>query len=146
MCMSYKYENQHRGLESYTPFLNFLHNHIEKACVLNVFQSFQANPMKLSMHNSYEEEMPMTFFLWGQFQGFNKYAPFQSSYLSIRECLCLKLLPQFLSHSNETCCAWYLWRVDVHTKLDKLTSYKSKKFCCLFLFFTRCLHELWQLR
>ena len=76
MCMAYKYENQHRGLESYAPFLNFLHNHKEKACVLNFFQSFQANPMKLSMHNSYEEEMSMTFFLWGQFQGFNKYAPF----------------------------------------------------------------------
>ena len=91
-----------QGARELCPFFNFLHNHIEKACVLSFLHSFQANPMKWSMDNSYEEEMPMTFFLWGQFQGFNKYAPFQSSYLSIRECLCLKLLPQFSSHSNET--------------------------------------------
>ena len=89
MCMSYKYENQHRGLESYATFLNFFHNHIEKACVLNFFLSFQANPMKLSMHNSYEEEMSMTFFLWRQFQGFNKCAPFSKILLIHIENLCV---------------------------------------------------------
>ena len=71
------------------PFLNVLHNHIEKACVLNFFHSFQANPMKLSMHNSYEEEMSMTLFLWGQFQGFNKYAPFSKILLIHRENVCV---------------------------------------------------------
>ena len=89
MCMSYKYENQHRGFESYAPFLNFLHNHIEKACVLNFFHSFQANPMKLFMHNSYEEEMSMTFFLLGQFQSFNKYAPFSTILLIHIENVCV---------------------------------------------------------
>ena len=90
MCMSYKYENQHRGLESYAPFLNFLHNHI--ACVLNFFQSFQANPMKLSMHNSYEEEMSITFFLWGQFQGFSQYAPFSKLLLIHIENVCVSII------------------------------------------------------
>ena len=87
--MSYKYENQHRGFESYDPFLNFLHNHIEKVCVLNFFHSFQANPMKLSMHNSYQEEMSMTFFLWGQFQDFNKYAHFSKIFLIHIENVCV---------------------------------------------------------
>jgi len=50
-----------RVFESYVPLMNFLHNHIEKACVLNFCHSFQADPMKLSMHKSYEEEMSMTF-------------------------------------------------------------------------------------
>ena len=31
-----------------------------------------------------------------------------------RESLCLKLLPQFSSHLNETCYAWSLFSVDVH--------------------------------
>ena len=70
-------------------FLNFLYNHIEKACVLNFFRSFQANPMKLSMYNSYEEEMSMTLFLWRQFQGFNKCAPFSKILLIHIENLCV---------------------------------------------------------
>ena len=137
MCMSYKYENQHRGLESYAPFLNFLHNHI--ACVLNFFQSFQANPMKLSLHNSYEEEMSITFFLWGQFQGFNQYAPFSKLLLIHLENVCVsnsflsvQVTPMKLAALDPY--------EDVHTKLDKLTySYKSKKgkekcvLNCLFL-------------
>jgi len=88
MYMSYMYANQHRGFESYAPFFNFLHNHIEKACVLNVFHSFHANPMKLSMHTSYEEKMSMTLFLLGKFQGFNKYAPFSTILLIHIENVC----------------------------------------------------------
>jgi len=88
----------------------------------------------------------MAFFLRGQFQGFNKYAPFSKLLLIHIENVCVS--NSFLSFQvtpMKLAALWSLWRVDVHTKLDKLTSYKSKTFCFLFLFFTWCLHELWQL-
>ena len=131
MCFVYSAKR----VQSNAPFWN-CYIHIEKVCVFNSFHNFQANPVKLSMHTSHEEEMSMTFFLWGQLQGFNKYAPFLKILITYPyiECFCLKLLPQFSSHSNETCCAWSLWTVDVHITLDKLTSYKSINF--VFYFFS----------
>ena len=37
--------------------------------------------------------------------------PFLKLLYPYRESLCLKLLPQFSSHVNETCCTCILWRV-----------------------------------
>jgi len=122
--------------------------HIENVCVSNSFLSFQANPMKLSMHNSYEEEMSMSFFLWGQFQGFNKYAPLSKILLIHIENVCVS--NSFLSFQVTT---MKLAELDpyeeemsiqnlINLNHNKHTSCNSKKFCFLFLFFTWCLHEL----
>ena len=133
-----------QGARELCPFFNFLHNHIEKACVLSFLHSFQANPMKWSMDNSYEEEMSMTFFLWGQFQGFDKYAPFSKILVFHIENVCVS--NSFLSFRVTPMKLAALDRYEELMFIQNLiNSYKSKKFCFLFLFFTWCLHELWQL-
>ena len=61
-------------------------------------------------------------------QRFQSYAPFWNSYISIinREKLCLKPLPPFSSHPNETCYMRSLWKVDVHHILFEAWHMASK--------------------
>ena len=36
---------------------------------------------------------------------------------SVSKMLCLKLLPQFSSHLNETCYTWFIWSIDVYDEI-----------------------------